>query len=239
MDETTTTTNEGTATARESTVTSKKRATPADQDQRIANDITEAETFLGVIAADSELITLLSTRGIDSAELATANTLLQSAKDTFTQRQSKLGAETSAFTSVTQQEAPINKDFADFRVLCRKRLTEKGAQQALGLTGRVPTDRQKRITLIRTAYTEAKKAEHRVQLDKLGYTVAELDRLLSTVQSFEATIETARRATGAAQQATEARNAAIKALREWLSTARLTAKRVLATRPDLLTPLGL
>lgn len=52
-------------------------------------------------------------------------------------------------------------------------------------------------------------------------------------------IQAAQVATGEALRATTERNDAVKALRSWISTTRSTAKRVLATRPDLLAKLKL
>ena len=246
MDETTVTSKESATTNEESALpntesapTKVKRPTPAEQDQMIANDITEAEAFLGVIAADPELAALLGKRGIDAAERAVAAGLLASAKDTYAARQSKLGAETSAYATLTRLAEPVATEFSDFRVLLRRRITDTGVRQALGLSSRVPTDRQKRITLMRTVYLEAKKPEHSAVMTKLGYDTAELDRLLGTVQALENAIEGARGATGEALKATEERNTAVKALRKWIGDTRATARRVLSQRLDLLAKLKL
>lgn len=226
-------------TAKESAPTKKKRPTPAEQDQVMANDIAEAETFLGVIAADTELAALLAKRGITEAKRTAAVGLVQTAKATYATRQSKLGAETTAFATVATHEGTVNTEFTDFRVFCRPRVKDAGMRQALGLNGRIPTDRQQRLTLIRTVYTEAQKPEHSALMTDLGYDEAELARLLGNLQALESALQAAQLAAGEALRATTERNEAIKALRSWMSTARLTAKRVLATRPDLLAKLTL
>lgn len=179
--ESTTTAIETDVTAKESAPTKKKRTTPAEQDQLMANDIAEAETFLGVIAADVELAALLAKRGITEEKRTVAAGLVQTAKDTYATRQSKLGAETSAFATVAAQESTVGTEFTDFRIFCRPRVKDTGVRQALGLNGRIPTDRQQRLTLIRTVYTEAQKPEHSALMTDLGYDEAELARLLGNL----------------------------------------------------------
>lgn len=76
-------------------------------------------------------------------------------------------------------------------------------------------------------------------MTKLGYTHEELTRLLAEVATLEAAADTARIAMGDALMATQERNKAMKALRAWMKSARATAKRVLAKRPDLATKLSI
>jgi len=231
--------DETNVTTEESGKTTKKRAVPADQDLKVTNDINEAKAFLSVIDADPELAATLGTRGIDSAERAIGNGLVTAANNAYIARQSALGAETSAFAQVMVAEEPVLKNYADFRVLCRSRISDRGVQQALGLTGKVPTDRNSRLQVIRAAYTEAQKPMHQALMTKLGYTHEELTRLLAEVATLEAAADTARIAMGDALMATQERNKAMKALRAWMKSARATAKRVLANRPDLATKLSM
>lgn len=228
-----------TVSADESAVIEKKKRSNAEQDQRIANEISEALAFCLTIEADQEISTFLEARGVDSTEITTAKSLHDTAQQAFATRQGSMSTESSTIARANTNATTVKKDYADFREICRARLVDKHLQISLGLSGTTPTDRQKMITLVRSSYQEAKKPEIQALIGKSGYTASAIDTLLETVATLEADIVAARDAAGSAKRATEQRNTAVKALRTWVSTNKRVARRALRDRLDLLGKLGL
>ena len=217
----------------------KKRATPAEQDQLIADEIAEAGTLIATVTAEPEILAALAVYGTDTQELAVGEGLQATAQDRFTDRQAALANDNAKSALAIQETATVRTAYADFREVCRARITDPNLRQALSLNGSIPQDRQKMMTQARAAYGEAAKPVHQPALAKIGFGPSVLAARLAGVDGLDTALAAARDAAGAARGATVARNQAAKELRQWVTSLRRIARRALRTRPELAAKLRL
>lgn len=217
----------------------KKRPTPAEQDQLIADEIAEAGTLIATVKAEPEILAALAAYGTDTQELAVGEGLQATAQDRFTDRQEALANDNAKSAELLQVTATVRTAYADFREVCRARITDPTVRQALSLNGSIPQDRQKMMTQARAAYGEAAKPVHQPTLSKIGFGAQVLTDRLAGVDALDTALAAARDAAGTAKGATAARNEAAKALRQWVSALKRIARRALRTRPDLAAKLRL
>ncbi len=232
------TATESTNTAPESENTRKKRLPLAEQDQRVANEISEASVLIEMLDRDPALAARIGKTGVSKKQLTEAKALQATAQADFTARQSKMGLADSEITAAKNLHATNEKDYADFRVILRQSGLTAAQRTALGLDGKIPQDRQKLLTQLRASYTEARKPIYRATLDAEGYTIAALDALLASASLLDTRTASARQAIGDAQAATEARNRSTAALRRWSVGVKTRARRSLVDHPELLRQLG-
>ncbi len=210
----------------------------SEQDQKMANDITEAGQMFAKIAGSEEIRTLLAVRGYAAAELAEGKAQHTAADAGFSARQTAISRQRSASEAVGALEPKVRETFADFRETVTTVLA-KPDWTALGATGRVPGDTQKFITAARNAYKAAKTAPYAAEMAKYGYPAATLDADLAMVDAFESADSAHETAAGAAVQATKERNTAFAALDKWLKKFKPIAWLALKSKPGLVTELKL
>lgn len=237
--ESTSTDSQSTPTDSQSTPTTRKKRTLAEQNLRIANLISDAGILIQTLEADPQLTGLLREKGIDQNEMMVGTDCHAAAQDGFNQRQSTMAEEDAGFVRADRLFAHSQGGFIGFRTLSRLRFPTHADRIALALNGKLPEDRQQCITLMRASYTEALLPRYQQQLTKLGYSAPILTQLLAELDTLEAAIAAANRASGAAQGATRDRNEAVKALQEWMRMVKGTARVALRERPDLLRKLGM
>ena len=212
----------------------------AEQDQKIANAISQAEKTLTTARDNADILALLTPRGYDAAALDEALTTLQApAQGAYDARQSAMGQLRSANEALASAEAQERKDFADYREIARAAFPGAADQQALGLKGKASKDLEKFLTAATASYGAGKKAPYTAKLTVRGYAPAAIDVELQGLKGVANFAKAQATAKGAAQRATITRDAAAKALALWIGEFRKVAKRTLRTRPDLLAALEL
>jgi hypothetical protein len=222
------------------TAAQKKALKRAEQDQKIANAIAEAATLIDVAGSDAEILALLTVRGYDAAALTDAlATKHYPAQTAFEARQTAMGAVDSANAALTAVEGQERKDFADYREIARKAYPSAADQIALGLRGTTPADLQKFLTLATASYGAGKKAPYTAKLTVRGYSPAAIDGELAGLKGVASLLKARDIAVGAALKATSTRDAAAKALADWVGEFKKVARRTLRGHPDLLAKLGL
>lgn len=218
----------------------KKAAKQAQQDQKIADAISQAEKLITTAIDNAEALVLLEPRGYGAAALTEAlTTWHKPAQEAFNARQTAIGLQLSATAALGTAEAQERKDYADYREIARAAFPAAADRQALGLVGEIPRDLEKFLTTATAGYSAGKKAPYSAKLSERGFTPAAIDAELQGLKGVANFAKAQAIAKGAAQKATETRDAAAKALATWAGEFRKVARRALRTRPDLLAALEL
>jgi hypothetical protein len=211
----------------------------AEQDQRIENDITEIGQRIEAAQADSELSTMLAGRGYDSAALQAGLALYDTAQQLFTARQTALGARGQASAAHSGAYITAYQMYADFRETARAVFTASADRSALSVSGVIPRDAQKFITLARASYAAAQNDPYKTTLAKYGYPAATITTALAALDAYSASIEAHAAGKGDAEKATKDRNAAYADLKKWDAQFRKIAKVAIHNRADLEKKLNL
>lgn len=233
-DESTTSSNESTMSSAESAKSKGKRPTPAEQDEALANFISQSRVTLETILATPEILALLAPRGYDSAKLHVGLGLQSAAQSAFTARQTAIGDDTKANQAVASARTAARSAYYDFRETVRAAYRGLAERQALGVVGTIPADTEKLLTLARSGYAAAGQPPYSAVLSGLGYNDAGRSAAMATLDTLQSARATQEAARTAAIAATTARNDAAKALREWMQALHRITKVALRTRPDLL-----
>jgi hypothetical protein len=211
----------------------------AEQDQRIANDITAAERCLLTARDTPEIQAILSTRGYGPTELADGLALQAAAQTAFNARQTAMARADLAQSTHDALDASAREHFTDYRGTVRSIFADKADQSPPGATGRVPDDEQKFITAVRAAYDAAKKAPYAAKLAKYGYPAETLDSAKSELDTLNSAGSGVDTADAAAAKATKTRDAACDALLAWMKQFKGIARVALKKQAELLSKLGL
>lgn len=214
--ETTMTTAETVMDTLESAMTKKKRPTPAEQDEALANFISQSRVAIETFLAHPELLSKLALRGYDATKLNAGLALQSAAQAAFTARQIAIGNETQANQAVATARTAAHSAHYDFRETVRAAFRGQSERQALGVVGTIPADTERLLTQARASYAAAAQAPYSAVLSGLGYNAAGLSAANATVTTLQTARATQEAARSTAVAATATRNAAAKELREWM-----------------------
>ena len=217
----------------------KPRAPRSDQDQVIANDITDAQQVIETAKTDAELKPLLEDKGYDAAEMDKGAVLQSAAQAAYNGRQKASGKQKEATALAIAVEKSARVTYSDFRETARALYAEEADVAKLGLKGKVPADLQKFITAARASYSGAKDEPYASRLAKRGFKPADnanAEAQLKALATADAEQETA---IADAQQATKERDAAYEALMAWMNEFKRIARVALRDKPTLARKLKL
>jgi hypothetical protein len=209
------------------------------QDKAIQAYATDADVFVTTASTDAEIRPLLEACGYDAADFATAQALIDSLLAAYQGRAAGMGKQATATEKQSDAIAISRDDYARFREIARASFPTQADRLALSLTGDVPEDTGRFITLARASYTAAGKAPHAAKLTKRGYPAATLGTLIAALDSFTETASEQDEAQGSAIGDTAKRDAAYDTLREFMKELKGVAKGALRGNPSLLAKLGL
>ena len=209
----------------------------ADQDQIIANFIGDLEANLDSLDGDTYIAERMATRGFKEPKRAEGRIALTALKAKFQGRQVTLGTQGEKATASEAGEKVARKKYADFRGTVRTAYTDADTRRALGVSGLVPADTEKFLTLAEVGYSAAEQAPYGAGLEALGFDAAERTASVVTLTDFRAAREVHRTAVAAAKVATRERDAAYKVALKWNRDLLRMAKIALRERPDLLAKL--
>lgn len=150
-----------------------------------------------------------------------------------------MGGKTEMHEGLKSDEETVRDDYAAFREVARAAFPKQADRIGLGLTGNVPHDLQKFITLAHASYTNAAKAEWTEKMTKRGYPPARLTTLNDAVTDLTGTDSQKAIAAGEAEQSTEARDAAYNDLKEYMKEIMGVARGVFRGNSGALTKLKL
>ena len=209
----------------------------ADQDQIISNFTGDMEANLDALDTDAELAALMAKRGFNEPKLAQGQALLTTLKTAFQARQVALGTQGEKATASETEEKAARDKYADFRTTVRTAFADSDTCKALGVSGLVPVDTEKFLTLAEAGYNAATQDAYVGPLAELGFDGDEQAASLATLTAFRATRTTHQAAIAAAKAATKERDDAYKLALKWNSALNRMAKIALRERPDLLARL--
>jgi hypothetical protein len=222
--------------------TSAPTATPrkrSPQNRAIAAYIADSDRILSSAKSDPEIQPLLEARGYDTAEFALGEGLITAAETAYADRAGGVGTRSEATETLRASIGTARNDYAAFRIIGRANFPDRPEREALGLTGEMPDDTGRFITIARASYHAGKNADFTAKLTKRGYAPAILDALLAGLDTLTGTDAEQDEATGDAIGDTAARDAAYESLKTYMKEFKGTAKGALRGRPDLLAKLGL
>jgi len=211
----------------------------AEQDQEVANFITETRQMIESARDDAVIAPLLAARGYDAASLAKGLALQQTAQSTFTLRQTAMAAQKGASAAAEGALAAARSAYVDFRETARATFSDSNARTALGLTGKIPEDLQKLITTARASYTAAQSAPYQATLATYGFPAATIASALAALDALSTADKAQNAAIAAAVKATSDRDAAVKALQQWAKQFKSIASVALRAQPIQAKKLGL
>lgn len=217
----------------------KAKAKRAEQDQKIANDISETAEMLAVTLKDAEVGAAMAGKGYDSEAMAQGAALQAASDATFKARQKAMSGEEAASLIFTKAEKGARAYYSEFRETARVKYPASADQTALGLKGRVPDDLQKFITVVTTSYQAALAQPYTAVLSKAGMTPEQLTAQIAAAEGLEVLNGDLHIAQGAATSATAARDAAHQAMMKWVREFRRLAKVAARKQPSLKTKLKL
>jgi hypothetical protein len=214
--------------------TPKPASRHADQDQDVANLITEIKQMIGAAQGDAALGALLAARGYNAAKLDEGQRLQAAAQDAFNARQTAMAAQKQAASAQADAESAARQSYTDFRKIARTIFTAPADQSALGLTGEIPRDAQKFITTARASYTAAQSAPY-AALAGYGFPA----EALAALDAFSNAAQAQNAAAAQAVKATADRDAAVDALKQWNKQFKSVAAVALRGQPAQAKKLGL
>ncbi len=207
----------------------------SDYDQTLANDITATAEMIQAALSDAAVLAALS---YSEEELREGLALQEAAQKAFDARQNAQGAASAKRLARDTLLKKVMDEFTAFRTTVQNSFPP-AARTPLGAGGVVPTDLQKRITLMRGAYTTAQTPDFAPTLAKRKLTAAVLMARLAEVDELEKLSREFRAADKSATAATQARDEAGEAMRKWTGKLRKQAKSDLRGQPELRAKLGL
>jgi hypothetical protein len=206
----------------------------AEFDQALANELTESATLLGAALASPEVLAQIS---YTQAEIEEGVALHASAQGAFNVRQQSVSTARAKLEARGALYGIVRDDFSAYRATVQANFPAT-VRTALGASGRVPTDLQKFITLLRSAYAAAQQPAYADTLAKRKLTSAVITARLAQVSELESLDGQAKAADKGATAATKTRDTAGKALRQWIAAFRKQIKADLRKFPDLRAVLG-
>ncbi len=184
--------------------------------QAIENYIGDAETFLITVGTEAEIKPAMEEHGYNAAALATGNNLLGVAAEAFGVRLTGIAGQTGKQSELKTADEQAREDYATFREIARASFPEQADRIALGLTGNVPHDLQKFMTLAHTSYVNAAKAPWATKMTERNYAPARLTTLNDAITALSGTDSEKAIAAGEAVDDTDARDLAYNNLKEYM-----------------------
>lgn len=209
--------------------------------QSIPDRLNEAEVALQNARQDQILLNALAELGYDQAALEEGQALLedaQKAQQTMTAEYSEQYEATEALEDAFET---ANSTYIRHIKIARVALKEdRGAAEALKLSGRRKRTMSGWLGQARTFYDNALADDDILDaLAEFNVTSEDLTQARAQVEAVAEANSTQEKEKGNAQDATEARDAAVEALDEWMSDFYAIARIALSDQPQQLEKLGL
>jgi hypothetical protein len=157
----------------------------------------------------------------------------------FGDRATAMGDQAEGTELVSQKVLAARETYLAFRAIARAGFTAKADRIALSLTGDVPEDTSRFITLATASYHAGQKPPYDVKLSRRGYSAPALDEHLAALEALTLTIAGHDETQGDAIADTATRDTAYHALKEFMKELKGTARGALRSQPALLAKLGL
>ncbi|MFT3781526.1 MAG: hypothetical protein QM790_05865 [Nibricoccus sp.] len=220
--------------------TEKKPKARFLQSQAASNTITGALQSITAALEDPVILKLMSARAYDEPEFHVGLDFQASAQSAFDTRQKSPATKAEAKKLRDEAFDLAWEEFSDFRTTVKPmRKLSDSDKATLGATGKMTRDLQKFVTNATAAYQAAQKSPYTELLAPRSYTITWLNNAIARLKTVTDYDNSYTGAKALAKSSTEARNAAVDALDDWMREFRANAKIALKTQPVLLAKLGL
>jgi len=213
------------------------KRTRQEQDQAIANLITEVYTLIKAVQDDAVVAVAVQAFGYDDARLEDGMVLQRAALSKFAARAEAIGAQRQATIALEAAETAARDVYATFRLVARAMYRDSDARSALSMKGVVPQDRQKFITTAAASYANAQADPFATEFALYGYSVDRIAAVAAALDDLVASDTRQNTAISDAIAATAARDAAARELTEWMGKFRSIIKAALKDDPQRLSVL--
>jgi hypothetical protein len=203
------------------------------------NGLSYAQFLAPGMIATTALFTAFFESSYDAAEFAIGYARIEAASDAFGGRATGMGRKESGTAGRSAAYQKLREDYASFRSIARATFPQQGDRVALSLTGDLPEDTGKFVTLATASYTQGKKPPYSEKLTKRGYPAAALDTHLTALRAFTNLAADHEEEKGNAIEDTSLRDSTYDALRAYMKELKGVAKGALRGKHDLLAKLGL
>jgi hypothetical protein len=218
----------------------KKPRAYSVQSKKISDVITSSLQLITTALEEPEILVLVSERGYTDAELRVGLELQSAAQTTFDARQEEPGSKAEAKKLRDEAFDKAFEDYSDYRKTVQAVNGFTASDRAtLGADGKLTRDLQKFVTNATAAYQAAQNPPYTEILANRSYTIAWLDNAIASLKTLADHDSTFTGAKAVAKGSTDARDAAVDALTDWVSEFRTNAKIALKDKPVLLGKLGL
>ena len=218
----------------------KTAARYAEQDQAVANFNNETREIIEIARDDPDIAPLLAGRGYDDAALAAGLALQQAALDAYVARQHAMAKQKQSAENITQAFAAARSTYMDFRKTARLTFVNNTQPNTdLVLTGKIPADMDKFIVAAHTSYTQAQSEPYQATLATYGFQGRTIGAALSALNALSTANEAQKTIGKDAVQATVNRDAAVRALEQWVKKFKGIASIALRAQPAQIKKLGL
>ncbi len=186
------------------------------QNKKITKYAGESQTFLTTLSGDPTLSAVASTHGYDTAELAIGQGYVTALGGGLQNRQQGMGNKEGEQDQLEVSEKTVRHDYAVFREIARASFPAPADRTALALSGDVPEDMDRFLTMATTSYTNGGQAPYIAKLTKRNYAPARLTTLLGAVTQLDKDESERDQAGGDAIDDTKDRDDAYDTLRAWM-----------------------
>ncbi|MEO7933496.1 MAG: hypothetical protein ABIT76_10095 [Chthoniobacterales bacterium] len=180
----------------------------AEQDKKITNYANEAATFLDTLLNDATLKAVAVGHGYDDAALTLGSGYVTALGGKVQGRQLGMGQKEDDQDTLVVTEKTVRADYAAYRLIARASFPDQADRTSLGLTGDVPEDVDRFVTLATTSYTNSGLAPYTAKMTLRNYAPARLATLLAQVKGLTSDEAKRNAASGGAVTTTKDRDGA-------------------------------
>ena len=209
--------------------------------QSIAEQLTAAQMAISNTRAEAEIRAVMEQYGYGPERIEEGWTLYVAASRTFNAQAVAAGAQRDATQSVKDAQAQARDAYQALAQVARAVfVADKDRLAALGVTGRMPATTAGFLTSGYRLFENALAVEDiKTALTGYGYDEAKLQAERARLVAFDQANQTQEAAKGAARQATQEAEAALRSLQTWMSQFVKIAKVALRDKRQLLEKLGI
>jgi len=209
------------------------------QDKIIEAYISDADTLLETASTDPDIAPILLKHGYDEVEFQIGRDLISAAQGAYEGRTGGIGKQLKSTETLQQEIKAARNDYAAFREIARGAFPSQSDRVALSLTGDVPDDFQRFLTLAHASYAAAGKDPCKTKMTKRGYGDVRLAELNQALDGLTGTDADQNEAEGNAIGDTTARDQAYAALKEYIKELKATCRGAFRGKDALLAKLKL
>jgi hypothetical protein len=205
------------------------------QDKKLANDLSLVEQMLRAAQTDEEAAPGLAEGGYTLDELKAGVTLQKAAMQAFIARQEADGQQIAATRAFAAADKAARTTYTKLRGFARSAfMNDAAAREALGLNGREPKDQQNFITATNALLEQGKIEPYAAKLAKKTVTPAKLADFAVKMEAWKVADQNQTDALSDVPDATARRDAAAKALFEWVAEYRQFTRTQFKDQPGII-----